>query len=778
MQSRSAAFAHVYPNIWNRWVWHKQPLDALTLSSPQHDGSPIQVARQVYHRMLCRIACAALWNRLLAWATIGLLFSFAGAILTLLHPQDLMSMTPAWPAWALAAVAFAVLAWILPGRLMAGILDAADQAEVAGVVRRALLRDIPPHTPPDLVDVWRHGWLTSEARPIAAELTEADARVDLAGQFAAFAAGAIAILALGIGSLAGSLVMAGTVPVLWFFFILIVRNPLVERGDELEAQEAVEGVAYSQAGGKAWGERFETARAVQLAEAARDTSPVVQLGTSTGLLAARGDVFAPSAGLPFSASLRDLQLHLVVFGGTGAGKTTGVLMPIAHAAAQWEGVGLVVLDGKGALPSELAELELDGFKVIDPAQERLSLIGGLDPQTIVETIVNIMVGSAGQNRENGNFWSDSAAGLLRRAAVIAEALGGRYWSLAGIADIAFNSEEQKAALEAVKALPKAKRDDPVLEEAGIYLALEWTGMDAKTRSNIEATARSWITTITAHGDLLRWAKATGPDSVDLMAPLTGGRLGFLLPAHRYGKAGAVVTALLKARIFARLKARAENPAWSKTETPLVMILDEAQEIATSEDATMLAIGRSLGLAVVAATQTIEGVVDRLGEDTAQKWLTIFGNACTLSGRSPGTDHFMSHRAGSGWRLMVDEVGGLSVRSAIDANVATGILAASMNQPSMAEAVDMAGSALVKTAWTRATKPIARVLQSIASGGAGGGGTITRIGPRPVVDPSELQSLLAEPDTALFLLTRGRVVRRDVVKLKPIRPDRTEKQESA
>lgn len=146
-----------------------------------------------------------------------------------------------------------------------------------------------------------------------------------------------------------------------------------------------------------------------------------------------------------------------------------------------------------------------------------------------------------------------------------------------------------------------------------------------------------------------------------------------------------------------------------------------------------------------------------------------GNACTLSGRSPGTDHFMSHRAGSDWRLMVDEVGGLSVRSAIDANVATGILAASMNQPSMAEAVDMAGSALVKTAWTRATKPIARVLQSIATGGAGGGGTITRIGPRPVVHPDELQSLLAEPDTALFLLTRGRVVRRDVVKLDPCRP---------
>lgn len=377
----------------------------------------------------------------------------------------------------------------------------------------------------------------------------------------------------------------------------------------------------------------------------------------------------------------------------------------------------------------------------------------------------------GANRANGDFWSDSAAGLLRRAAVVAEAIGGAYWSLSGIGAIAFQEDKRKEALEAVKALPDERRRNAVLKEAAVYLASEWPSMDEKTRSNITATARAWITTITAHGDLLRWSKATGPDSVDLMSPLTGGRLGLLLPAHRYGKAGAVVTALLKARIFARLKARAENSAWADTETPVMMILDEAQEIATEEDATMLAIGRSLGLSVIAATQTIEGVIDRLGQDTAEKWLTIFGNALTLAGRSAATDAFIARRAGNSWRLAVEEVEGVQVRTSIDANVATGVLAAGRRQPSMVEAAALPGTALVSMAWSRVSQPIAQTLSAIngADRPLSAGQPKTKLGARPIVDPAELQNLLAEPDTALILLTRGRVQRRDVVKLNPYRP---------
>lgn len=776
MKSRAAAM-NVYPDLWTRWVWHKQPIDALALDAPDHDGSPLNIARQVYHRMLCRIACAALWDRLVSWSVVTLFLAIGGGLLSIAQPAELFSFS-FWP-FLLFFVALVVLIWMLPGRLMAGLIDDDDRAEVAGVVRRAFLRDIPADTPADLVDVWRHGWLTSEGRPIAAELTEADGRASPAGEFAAMAGAVIFLLAAAIGSLGGSLLLAGAAPMMILTILFFARNPLIERGQELEVQEAVEGIAYSQAGGQPWAMALENARTIQLEEAKRDKSPLVQLGTTTGLLAARGDSFAPSAGLPLAASLRDLQLHLIAFGGTGAGKTTGVLVPIARAVSSWDNVGLLVLDGKGALPKELEDMDLSGFKVIDPEVETLSLVNGLEPQAVIETIATIL-GGAGAS-ENGSFWIDSAGGLLRRAAVVAHALGGAHWCLSGIAAIAFQDDKRKAALESIPGLEENKRVNAVLHEAVTYLHKEWPTLDEKTRSNIIATARAWITTITAHGDLLRWAKSTGPDSVDLLAPLNGGRVGLLLPAYRYGKAGAVVTALLKARFFAKIKARAEDPSWPDRESPIVMLMDEAQEIATEEDATMLAIGRSLGLSVIAATQTVEGVTERLGLVTSQKWLTIFGNALALSGRSNLTDEFMADRAGHSWRLTVEEVEGLPVRTAIDANVATGVLAAARNQPSMAEAVALPGTALAKTAWNRVTQPIAHTLASI--GGAAPGQALgasnpkTKLGPRPVLEQEELQSLLAEPDTALALLTRGRVVRRDVVKLHPYRPARSAKPEA-
>ena len=42
-----------------------------------------------------------------------------------------------------------------------------------------------------------------------------------------------------------------------------------------------------------------------------------------------------------------------------------------------------------------------------------------------------------------------------------------------------------------------------------------------------------------------------------------------------------------------------------------------------------------------------------------------------------------------------------------------------------------------------------------------------VGVSPLVDADEVALLTAEPDTALVSLNRGRVVRRDLVKLNPI-----------
>ena len=753
-----------------RLFWQGQPVDALALGNPIHYGAPLEIAREIYHRLLVRAGNAKLWRRSLVVSLIALVIALAAPFATLSKGNIFDMVVPTSISWVCLLV-FSWLALTKGRRLMTrGLVTEADQEEAKGIIKRALLNSFPDDTPADLRDMWRHGWLTADGRPLAAEITEADARYCETSVYVSLAAGSLLAVAMAGAALAGNLILAGIAGISIFVVYIFADDPVARRIAELEVQEAVEGVAYAQAGGKPWADAQNAARDAQVKEAIRAQSAksdLVTLGTSTGLLAGRGDPFAPSAGLPFCMSLRDLQQHLVVFGGTGSGKTTGVLMPIAQQVASWPKLGLVVMDGKGALPNELAAMHMiDGYKVVDPANCLVSLVGNLEPDAIVDTIRSIL------GSKNGDqFFNNSAAGLLRRAGVLAKALGRQHWSLEGIGMIATNQKSLDDALKAVAKLPDDLRKKPLIVEASNYLSGEWEQMDSRVKSNIVATARAWIGTIMAHDDLLRWASAMPEeDSVDILTPLHGGRLGFLLPAHRYGRAGSVVTALLKARIFAALKARAERSGLQGKETPVLFIMDEAQEIATGEDATMLAIGRSLGLAVVAATQTVEGIVEQLTETTARKWLTIFGSALTLTGRSPETDKFMAGRAGAAWRLTIPAVEGLPVRTAIDAHVNTGAVAASRYQVAVREFVAIPGSKLAHSGWQRFTAPIAKALRQV--GGTGDGGkntTTTTLAAAPVIDPAELQTLLALPDTAFIQASRARVLRRDVIKLNPLRP---------
>lgn len=328
-----------------------------------------------------------------------------------------------------------------------------------------------------------------------------------------------------------------------------------------------------------------------------------------------------------------------------------------------------------------------------------------------------------------------------------------------------------AAAEALKRIPKEALEDKEnleLAEAVAYLVGEFPAMEEKLRKGIIAQARSWVAALTAHRDILKWAKAKPSESqADIADALSGKRMGLLVPAHRYGAAGAVVSALLKARLYAKLKDRADNPAWQKEGgTPLLMVIDEAQEVATADDASMLAIGRSLGLAMVAATQTVEGVVARLDEHQANKWLSIFGGLVALAGRSRKTDELVCERIGSAWLMRTEQLNGTPVRDAIYSNVLAGPLAASMTQPFFAAHLGTGGKNMARALVARATQGVAIAFKKAWNGEQPQNPPQVKLGVMPVLEAGEVPSLLAQPDTALVVATRGRVVRRDIVILTP------------
>jgi hypothetical protein len=211
-----------------------------------------------------------------------------------------------------------------------------------------------------------------------------------------------------------------------------------------------------------------------------------------------------------------------------------------------------------------------------------------------------------------------------------------------------------------------------------------------------------------------------------------------------------------------LKERAEK-GWLGGATPVVFLIDEAQEVATDDDATMLAIGRSLGLAMVAATQTIEGVEEKLTKPVADKWLNVYGNVIALPGRSFRTDEFVTKRLGKSWGAKVERVEGLTVRDAMRSETLTGALAASRTQESMRRWIGPGMYGMSSARRGRFTNQLSRLL------GAEGASERSQchVGVHELVEASEVATLLAEPNTALVVGYRARVPRRDVVRLSPV-----------
>jgi TraM recognition site of TraD and TraG len=766
--------------------WQGMDLDALILSAPDHMGRPQEIAREVYHRLVARfVGSNAIGIQRSAQAK-AMLGALAGALLvSVLSGGAGVSLMPSpmsmygggggggselpkilfFLAWLGTPIALFFYAQYIRSSA-AGWMCTPQQLEqykkdAEGAVRRCFLRGFPPDTPADLADVWRHGWITSDGRPVSSEIVETDATSLVALEVAQGWRSVYRTVLILAGL---SLTVCCPLFIIPFLFLIGMRsqmNPGQLRAMELDRRQAVEGPLLVSAGGIEWAMHQEQAWMKQIVEARKDTTPVLHLGDATGILAGRGDFYAPSAGLPFNLSLRDLQNHLVVLGGTGSGKTSGVLRPLAHQIAAMRGVGLVVMDGKAALPYELRNLS--GMKIVDPASSTFSLVAGLSPAEIVDTLSDVL---GGETSGDSSYWADSAKGLLRRAGVIGKHAGGEWWTLQGIMRIAAVDEDLLAA----KACFPVERalEDPLLEEALLYFGDEWRMMDAKPKSSIISHARSWVSVITAHPELLAWAATGGgKDTFDLLAPLQGGRIGFLIPAHRYGHAGAAVTALLKARMYAALKNRAERTLDAK-ETPVVFIIDEAQEVATRDDATMLSIGRSLGLAMVGATQTIEGVTEKLGEQAAAKWLAVYGNAIALPGRSKATDAFIADRAGAAWRARVTGVPGISVRDSITAAIFTGSVASARRQVSMRPFASPAPSPIAS--FMQNSQNAAVNKQQVSAdprmNREGDNGVTSSLSPHPLIVPEEVSTLLAEPNLALVVTTRARVPRRDVVMLKP------------
>lgn len=450
------------------------------------------------------------------------------------------------------------------------------------------------------------------------------------------------------------------------------------------------------------------------------------LGKTTGVAAMRGDPLGSDADKDMAFSLRDLMGHVICLGGSGSSKTSAVALPLIEQIGKVK-AGLLVLDGKATLPSESAK-RIPDMEIIEPPMI-MSLTEGLAPELFAATVAQINASKG----DSDKFFTSSAAALLDAAARVVHSTGkAEDWTAVNVWRCASNQKMRQAFIQDIS--------DEAADRMEVRAALEfwasWAETDEKTRGNIQATLQSWLSPLLTNPKLLPWAEAhTG---LKIEAVLEGKRMGINLPEFRYGLAGALVSALAKARLYAAVQERGE--VW---EIPTFIVMDEAQAILTASDDAILPIGRSLGLGLVLLSQNVDGIESQLGADRANRLLAIPATVIAFGTRSPKSATWLSERIGGFVHTRPERSSptfGASINAAItDAKAG------------FDEAISP--RSLVRAATTWVTKT-----------GEGQGGEMWKVETGPLIDPAEFETMLAAPSLAACIWNRGGIPRRDLVQL--------------
>lgn len=541
---------------------------------------------------------------------------------------------------------------------------------------------------------------------------------------------------------------------------LVIRSLLLdqavrESGTELLIDKA----------GKVHFQQLEQARSTQLENAKRDKSIFVPIGHSTGLFAQRRDALAPTeADLPVGLTVADLGPHMMVLGASGTGKTTGVIRPVTKTWLANNLGGLLVLDGKGALPRELDGLACD-YTLVAPAKGSFNPLFGLSPDTVADTLADIFGAE-----EKDRFWSDSARLALRMSAIIIAAHPNFPYTFGSL--LSFATMAPAARDAAMSAIEDAMRGDLRLQRAVNYWLVEVPAMPEKTWGGIENMVRTWLANITLHAQLGPWVE-TDQGNVTIESALSGAKLGLLLPESDYGIGGVAISALCMRRLYDAVKRRGDGWRSIEGQQPVLLAADEVQNLLTRADLETVPVARSLGLHLLFATQNVDGMYKRLDRDGAVQMLGNFASLIALPPRTADSNAYVSQRAGKIWRATVNFHHGLP-DAAADVNLYANSGTDKTMQSSLLMRQARYGAPRLSYAiglWHRAwLDKSSQWLQEIAMPDSAA--TATNDLPRPnvtlslepLVQPDEIDTLLARPGTAIAILNRGRVQRRDVILL--------------
>jgi len=415
----------------------------------------------------------------------------------------------------------------------------------------------------------------------------------------------------------------------------------MNRGEALFDQTQSDGSSYTYQ--QDWQDIVRIKQA-QAKDAIADTSPFIELGSAMGHLTRHGDPLAPDYGTEVGYTVNDMSTHTILLGKTGTGKTVAI-KKIAKQLFEKTMVGALVMCGKGALAAALAGFR--NYVLLNPENAKLALFQGMSAMEVTEAL-------AVKNEHEDAFFYASARTLVKNSAVVLKALAdakvegykftpknlltmlnsnGGSVEVDGKKTYTKHGEYRAAALSAASALEvdgvKIIDKGGMLSIAVEYFEAEFQSIQkaGKTLAGVMMLANIWLEPLFTNELIADWANCD--EGEDITACLEGARIGIDVPATIYGQAAsAIITNLVRMRLYSALKKRGDNWKSVEGQTPVLVLIDEMHLLWQAEsgdgmdDNSMVSIGRSLGAMFLVGTQSIDEMESRFNEE---KTLASLGN---------------------------------------------------------------------------------------------------------------------------------------------------------
>jgi hypothetical protein len=292
------------------------------------------------------------------------------------------------------------------------------------------------------------------------------------------------------------------------------------------------------------------------------------------------------------------------------------------------------------------------------------------------------------------------------------------------------------------------------------------------QGSIVVTAKAWLNPVLENRFLERWNDCT--TGANMQGALTGGLFGLALPESKYGLAGQAISKLAILRLYQGAKVRGDQWKHEAEQTPVLLVADEVQNLASSSDIEFIPIARSLGVTALFATQNIDGLDQKIGKQETEQLLGNFANIIAFDPKTNRSNEWLSKRTGSIWRATVEQFNGFpSSRFSISAITNSG--AAKRIHETKDEVRIDRNVSLGRTAFVAGSEDNALYSGVAHTGFKALIGAIipdepdmkepyatVNIKPTSILDEKEIGTMLSNQGSAVAILRRGGVPRIDII----------------